>query len=249
MSATYIGSQFVTTNVSYRQKNDGVIEYQKRVLYRGDQTSICAPSIGDVVDGFPVVGVSLVITDGAFSELNIKGESSSAGGGGSSGFVAGQLLRDATNSTSEEPITTAINFTSATSGLASIIDSAGGVVTQGQTVTAGTGSIFTEDGEFVGFTKNAKKNLFGIQSYLNPALSHRRRFSTTTKPSLSAVGRIVNSAGDFPTIENGRTWLCTNITYVLRGDTYEVTQEFRASGRQGWNVYIYGSPVSAPSTS
>lgn len=247
MSATYIGSQSVTTNVSYRQRNDGVIEYQKIVLYRGDQTSVSFPSIGDTEDGFPIVGVSLVITDGAFSELTIKGESSSAGGG--SGFGAGQLLRDATNSTSEEPITTAINFTSATAGLPSIIDSAGGVVTQGQTVTAGTGSIFTEDGEFVGFTQNAKKNLFGVQSYLNPALSHRRRFSTTTKPSLSAVGRIVNSAADFPQLETGRTWLCTNITYVLRGDTYEVTQEFRASGRQGWNVYIYGSPVSAPSTS
>lgn len=247
MSASYIGSTAVVTDISYKQKNDGVVEYQKRTLYRGDQTSISFPNIGDSIDGFSVVGVSVVKTDGSFFELVIRGES--VGSSGSGGFNNGQLLRDATNSLSEEPIASAINFTSATSGLASIIDSAGGIVTQGQTITEGTGSIFTEDGEFVGFTKNAKKNLFGVQSYLNPTLTHRRRFSTTSKPSISAVGRIVNSAADFPSIESGRTWLCTNITYVLRGNTYEVTQEFRASGRGGWNQYIYGDPVSAPSAS
>lgn len=250
MSATYIGSNFVITDVSYKQRNDGVIQYQKKVLYRGDQTSVSYPSIGDNVDGFSVVGVSLTITDGAFSELIIKGESSGGtGGGGSSGFGAGQVLRDATNSASEDPIATAINFDKATAGMPSIVDSAGGIITSGQTLTEGTGSVFSSDGEFLGFTKNAKKNLFGIQSYLNPTLSHRRRFSTNTEPSMDAVGRIVNPASDFPEIETGRTWLCTNITYVKRGNTYEVTQEFRGSDRKGWNRRIYGSPVAAPSTS
>lgn len=244
MSATYIGSTEIVTDTSYKQKNDGVIEYQKRILYRGDQTSISFPSIGDNVDGFSVVGVSVTRTDGAFYELVVKGESVGSSGGG--GFSGGPLLRDATNSTSEEPIASAVNFNSATAGLPSIVDSAGGIVTQGNAVTPETGSIFTQDGEFVGFVKTAKNNLFGIQSYLNPTLNHRRRFSTTSKPDISAVGRIVTPAGDFPSIESGRTWLCTNITYVLRGDTYEVTQEFRASGRQGWNVYIYGDPVAAP---
>lgn len=249
MSATYIGSSDVIVSETYGQSNDGVSTYEQKKLYGGNTAVSGLPQIGDSVNGFRVIGVSLIVTDGAFSEVIIRGESTGTAGGGSGGFGSGQLLSDATNSTSEEPITTSPNFISSANGLPSIIDSAGGAVTQGQAVTDGTGSIFSADGEFLGFTKNAKSNLGGVQSYLNPTLSHRRRFSTTSEPSISAVGRIVNPAGDFPAIESGRTWLCTNISYTLRGDNYEVTQEFRASGRQGWSEYIYGPPVSAPSTS
>lgn len=247
MSATYIGvTSGLVTSISYKQRNDGIIQYTKKLLYLGSQPPTVLPSIGDIVDNFSVVGASLAIGENGFSEVIIQAESSPLGGGAAGGFSSSRVLVDAANSTSEEPIASAINFNVETAGLPSIVDSAGGIVTQGNAITPETGSIFTENGEFVGFTKNAKKNLFGVQSYLNPSLSHKRRFSTNTKPSISAVGRIVNPATDFPEIEEGRTWLCTNISYVQRGDVYEVSQEFRSSGRQGWNTYIYGPPISAP---
>lgn len=249
MSATYLGLSGLVTDISYKQQNDGIVEYTKRILYHGNQTSISVPSIGDNIDGFLCVGVSLVKTDGAFIEVNLRGESSGNGGGGG-GFSSGALLRDATSSTAEEPIETAINFQTATAGLPSIVDSSGGAYTQGSgEEILGYAAAFSEDGLFIGFNKNAQKNFFGVKSYLSPTLSYKRNFSSQTKPSISAVGRIVNPAGDFPDIESGRTWLCMSISYTKRGNSYEVSQEFRGSDRGGWNNYIYGPAISAPSYS
>jgi hypothetical protein len=65
-------------------------------------------------------------------------------------------------------------------------------------------------------------------------------------PTLAAVGRIVAPDSDFPSVTAGATWLCLGISYQKKGNVYDITHEFRASGPNGWNTYIYGTPVRAP---
>ena len=98
--------------------------------------------------------------------------------------------------------------------------------------------MFTSDGEFLGFTKYAKQNLFGVQSYLNPNITYSLNFVTGTRPSLDKVGKIMSSVSGAPTLESGKNWMLVS-----------VTQTFQASAESGWNTYIYGSAVSPPPAS
>jgi len=249
MSATYIGYvDGLVSETSYSVSNDGVAKYTEKIVAKVGST-YTAPAIGTTktVDGqtLSVVGVSISAQSGNFTEYSVQyeGRASDTTAPSASTIVESSL----TASTGEEPIASNYNFVVSHDNSDSIVAFSGGAVTQGTTSTGG--SLFSTDGEFLGFTKNAKRNLFGVQSYLNPNISYSRSYSTTTRPDLSKVGKIMSGTSGFPTLQTGKNWLCTSITYRKQGTTYNVTQEFRASDRNGWNEYIYGAPVSVPPAS
>lgn len=245
MSASYIGytGTALITESSYSEDIDGLATYSQKTLIR-PTTSLTTPSLTKTVsiggETLRMVGVSVVKSSGSFQELTetFQGQSSTR-----------TLQQNAVNSTGEDPIETNYNFLVGHDGDPSIVEFSGGALTAGDSVNATTGgAVFDSDGKFLYFNKLAKRNLFGVTSYLNPNLTYRRSFTTSTTPSLTAVGRIITASSDFPTTIAGATWLCTGIQYVQRGKTFEVSQDFRASDRKGWNTYVYGSAIAAPST-
>lgn len=54
------------------------------------------------------------------------------------------------------------------------------------------------------------------------------------------VGGVDSPRGPCPALKNGRNWLNMGVTMTTRGSAYQSTEEWRASGRRGWNDYIYG---------
>ena len=246
MSSTYQGysGTALITESSYDEANDGLATYTQTTLVM-PTTSLTTPSMTKTVSvgGQTLRLVSWNVTSGqgGFTRLTETFQGQSA---------TRTLQQNATNSTSEEPIETNKNFIVSTDLAETIVNFAGGALTEGNSVNATTGgAVFDEEKRFLYFNKNAKGNLFGVTSYLNPNLTYRRSFTTTTTPSLTAVGRIVTPSGDFPATVPSGTWLCTGIQYVQRGKTFEVSHDFRSSDQRGWNTYIYGPVVSAPSTS
>lgn len=247
MSATYIGytGNDLVSETTFQQDKVGTVNYIKKILVPSN-VSVTTPSLSDTITingkSLRCVSANVVSAGGAFSEVTIEYQ----GDGGTN-----TLQQDGSNSTGEDPIASNRNFNVGLDGAPSIVDFAGGRATQGVDgiVTGTGGALFDSDGGFLYFRKQAQKNLFGVSSYLNPSLVYRRQFSTQTQPTLSAVGRIVNSDLDFPAVTSGATWLCMSISYQKKGNVYDVTHEFKASGPDGWNTYIYGTAVAAPSTS
>jgi hypothetical protein len=236
MSATYIGAstEFVT-ETSFEQSKEGLITYTEKKLIAAN-VAVTPPSLANTksIGGITLRAVSTNVTShsGSFTEVTVVYQ----------GGEDTTLQQDTSASTGEEPIESNKYFLQPDpEGGDSIVNLAG---------TANV--IYNDDGSFKGFSKNAKKQLFGVTSFLNPNIVYKRSFNTSvtaTATDLSAVGRIVNEDADFPptTIET-ITWLCVGIQYIKRGTSYDVTQEFRASDAKGWNEYIYGSPVSPPPT-
>jgi len=247
MSATYIGYEGndLIVEKNYEVDKVGVVNYTERILVP-PLTNIVTPSLEKTITigarKLRAVAINVTSSGGGFTEVvtNYQGDS-----GG-----VNTLQQDATNATGEEPIATNRNFLVSQDGAPSIVDLSGGTATLGSDGTvAGTGgALFDSDGGFLYFRQNAQKNFFGISSYLNPSLMYRRQFSTIVTPSLSAIGRIVKPDDDFPSVTQGATWLCMSLAYQTKGKTWDVTQEFKASGPNGWNEYIYGPAVTAPPT-
>jgi hypothetical protein len=235
MSATYIGysGQDLMPESSWEQNKEGLITYtEKNMILRS--TNVTTPTLSQTrtIGGRTLRAVSVNVASGggAFTEITVIYQ----------GQEGTTLQQDSTSSTGEEPIESNKYFFSGDAGGGSSIVTAAG----------STNVIYNDDGSFAGFSKNAQKNFFGVTSYLNPNLVYRRSFTTSVTASatnLSAVGRIVTKTSDFPSTVTGATWLCVGISYVKRGQAFDVTQDFRASGESGWNTYIYGASISAPS--
>lgn len=246
MSANYQGysGTALITESSYEEANDGVATFTQITLVM-PTTSLTTPALTKTIsiggETLRLVGWNVTSGQGGFTKLTETFQGQSA---------TRTLQQNATNSTSEEPIETNKNFLVSTDLAATIVDFAGGALTEGESVNATTGgAVFDSEGRFLYFNKNAKGRLFGVTSYLNPNLTYRRNFTTTTTPSLIAVGKIVTPSSDFPSTVMSASWLCTGIQYIQRGNTFEVTHDFRSSDQKGWSEYIYGQPVAAPSTS
>ncbi|NBW10689.1 MAG: hypothetical protein EBR82_21955 [Caulobacteraceae bacterium] len=245
MSANYQGynGTSLITESSYEEANDGLATFTQTTLVMPTTTLTTPPLTKTIAIGsetLRLVAWNVTSGQGDFTRLTETFQGQSA---------TRTLQQNGTNSASEEPIETNKNFLVSTDLAASIVDFAGGALTEGQAINATTGgAVFDAEGRFLYFNKNAKGKLFGVTSYLNPNLTYRRTFTTATTPSLTAVGKIVSAAADFPTTVPSATWLCTGIQYTQRGRTFEVTQDFRSSDRKGWNTYIYGEAVPAPST-
>lgn len=243
MSASYIGysGTSLITESSYEEDISGLVTYTTKVLVQ-PSVNVTTPNLNDVttVSGntLRLISVNVSSGGGSFKEITstYQGPSSTR-----------TLQQNAVNSTAEEAIETNYNFLVGHDGADSIVTFAGGALTAGDPLTATTGgAVFDTDGSFLYFNDKAKYNLCGVKSYLNPNLTYRRSFTTSTTPSLVAVGKIVNATADFPSSVSGGSWLCTGIQYVQRGAVFEVSQDFRSSDRKGWNTYIYGTAVSAP---
>jgi hypothetical protein len=235
MSATYIG--YSGTNLipesSWEQNKEGLITYtEKTMVMRSVNVTTPTLNTTKTVGGqvLRAVSVNVVSGGGAFTEITVAYQ----------GQEGTTLQQDSTNATGEEAIESNKYFFSGdTGGGSSIVTAAGS-----------SNVIYNDDGSFAGFSKSAKNNFFGVTSYLNPNLVYRRSFTTSVTASatdLSAVGRIVNKSSDFPSVVSGATWLCVGISYVKRGRAFDVTQDFRSSGEAGWNTYIYGASIPAPS--
>jgi hypothetical protein len=243
MSATQIGyNQALITDTTFEQTKEGIIAYTVRSLLPIGATVVTPTLSATTIVGsntLRAIAVNVTSSAGAFQEIVVTYQ----GGKNIS------LQQDASNSTGEEPIQTNPYFQQGDSGGgASIVALSGGAATlQADGSVVGTGgALFNLNGGFEGFRSNAKFNFFGVSSYLNPDLVYRRSFVTDTKPDVSKVGRIVTPSSDFPAVTAGATWLCLGISYTKKGNSYDVTHDFRASGVSGWNVYIYGSSVDAP---
>jgi hypothetical protein len=234
MSATYIGYEGtdLMPESSWEQNKEGLITYTEKNMVLCS-VGVVTPALtatrnigGQILRA---VAVNVVSSGGAFKEITVTYQ-------GQEGLT---LQQDSTSSTGEEPIESNKYFFNGDIGGGSSIVTAAGA----------SNVIYNDDGSFAGFTKNAQRNFFGVTSYLNPNLVYRRSFTTSVTASatnLSAVGRIVTPTDDFPTAIAGATWLCVGVSYVKRGQAFDVTQDFRASGEQGWNIYIYGTAVTAP---
>lgn len=146
----------------------------------------------------------------------------------------------------EEPIASHPAFTVITGDFGtSIVTAAGGAITEG---TAGSGGVvFNEDGAFVGFTKTATNNFFGVQSFLSPRVSYKRTFSSQTVPTYGQQVAYIYATprGNPPSIASGRNWLLTALSWQNNGNQinasgqYQITEEYLSSGFKGWNNVIY----------
>jgi hypothetical protein len=84
---------------------------------------------------------------------------------------------------------------------------------------------------------NHSTNLVGIESYLAAdQMTWRERYVINTQPTPGNVGHIDSPAGPAPVAIN---WIKLSCNYEQRGLAYFVTNEWRASGRRGWNTLIY----------
>jgi hypothetical protein len=245
MSATYIGTEVdnnLIIETSFEQDKLGLVTYTEKKMVPSS-VSVVTPTLtsSKAINGknLRAISVNVVSSGGAFTEIVTIYQ----GDGGTR-----TLQQDGSNSTGEEPIAANRNFNVSKDTSPSIVDLSGGRATLGADgIVSGTGgALFDADGGFLYFRKEAKKGFFGVSSYLQPSLVYRRVFSTSTTPNLSFVGKVVSSASDFPPVTRG-TWLCLGISYQKKGNAYDVTHEFRLSDANGWNEYIYGPAVSAPS--
>jgi hypothetical protein len=127
---------------------------------------------------------------------------------------------------SEEPIETHPNFVSSIGGTAD---------------DPLNEAIFDDAGIFLGFPANAPNDLGGVRSYLNSGqCTWRKTWNSKTQPvDATTIGDIDVPEGSPPTLGAGRNWVYYGMQFTLRGKVYQITKEWRASGRKGWNSIIY----------
>lgn len=208
-----------------------------------DDASVTSPFLNTAVPGASgcfVSGFTKKQSDGGFWEISITGK-----GIDPTTPTASLITYDLVNAVAEEPIQTHKNFTSlvACAGLAIIEGTVTGV-TAGVIFANASSSPTPSDaitGDFICFTKAASAGLAGVQSYLRPQMVYRISYLQDSKPaSILTVGTRVTPAGA-PTAPTGASWLFSSLNYrqIGRSGSYEVTEEYRASGPEGWNTKIY----------
>ena len=129
--------------------------------------------------------------------------------------------------TGEEPIETHRNFVSSIGGT--------------NADPKNSAQFDQETGEFIGFPPDAGHNLGGVRGYLNPACTVRVTFYTSSSSwGLYQLGDIAWPPGGVPNPPDSRNWLKTNWSRRNFGLIYQITEEYTASGKRGWNPTIYG---------
>jgi hypothetical protein len=97
-----------------------------------------------------------------------------------------------------------------------------------------------ETGEFLGFPPDAPEHLGGVRGYLNPACTVRVSWFTQSASSgLWELGEISSPPGNVPRPPGSRNWLKTNWSRRDYNSVFQITEEYTASGRQGWNKLLY----------
>lgn len=164
-----------------------------------------------------------------------------------------QPVYDLVVGTEEVPIETHPNFVASIGGKPS-------APLHGAQFVDASGALTTNDalGTFAGFLTvvGGVVNPFaGVEAYLDAsAITWRQRYVSRTPPSdLENVHRIVSPPGPVPNF-SGRNWLYVGCSAQQRGARsmqqaniggnniiYDITRDFRLSGRRGWNATIYAA--------
>lgn len=88
-----------------------------------------------------------------------------------------------------------------------------------------------------------KLNKFAkVESYLESAqMTWKKTWNARASASdISKVGKIDSPDGGAPNLDPKRNWLNMGLSSTRRGSAYQMTMEWRASGRRGWIEEIYG---------
>lgn len=103
------------------------------------------------------------------------------------------------------------------------------------------GATFDAEGAFLGFVgAGANPEWVGVRSYLAPGMIWRKTYvASSTPPSVSTLGLIDTPEGSPPSVESGRTWMFSGLSFEQKGLVYQVRKEWRLSGRRGWNTTLY----------
>lgn len=244
----YRGTFPVLKSYSWEKTKDGKFIYTVVNAYRA--------GVGVVTGtlGTPIATLGRVLylssidvsTKNSITEVIWEYTSSIAGASASPSEQQALTIYEASAVLSEEPIASHPAFT-APVGLfsSSIVSASGGSLTEGSSASGGT--IFSEEGIFVGFSKNANNNFFGVQSYLAPRVTFRKTYSKDSPPSVSysqKVSYIYNNPDpEAPSLTGSKNWLFTNLSWRNSGGAgsglFEITEEYTASGINGWNNVIY----------
>tara|TARA_B110000438_G_C15785994_1_gene638465 strand:- start:607 stop:1401 length:795 start_codon:yes stop_codon:yes gene_type:complete len=92
-----------------------------------------------------------------------------------------------------------------------------------------------------------QNRMAGVASYLSAGAIWTKSYKQKTAPKLSGLGKISSPAGDAPT-PDGRSWLYTGFNASFTSPSKDedkttegtISQEWKLSGRNGWDVDIYG---------
>lgn len=99
-----------------------------------------------------------------------------------------------------------------------------------------------ETGEFLGFPVDASEDLGGVRGFLSPTSTVRVTFFTANdRWGLYELGEIASPPGNVPKPPGSRNWLKTNWSRRDFGNIYQISEEYTASGRRGWNRLIYST--------
>jgi len=220
----------------------GMVSYTSVVAYQNGSQVTGVIGSGTTVSGTTVClsSIEIKIKDG-IAEVSKTYQGGSSNAGSTTGAVDLSIY-EVVATAQEEPIASHPAFTGA-NGIfsSSIVDACGGSITEGSNESGGV--IFNSDGGFVAFTKTATNNFTGVQSYLSPRVTYKRTYTQNSPPSSGFTGKLAyifsNPYGDQPTLASGRDWMLTGLTWRGSGNSYEITEEYMASGISGWNNAIY----------
>jgi hypothetical protein len=90
----------------------------------------------------------------------------------------------------------------------------------------------------------------GMEAFLDPVCTYRQSYVSASRPSAKKVGGIEKDVPGPGLASLGkRTWLYTGMNYKQRGNpsgqgnevVYEVTNDWKLSGRRGWDEDIYNA--------
>lgn len=107
-----------------------------------------------------------------------------------------------------------------------------------------------ETGMFIGFPGDAGSGLAGVSKYLCENIVVTKNYVAIQAPDDSFEIPIIRwptiHPGDrgirtVPSIPLGFNWMQTDLVYTRRGNVYEVSEEYTASGANGWNNVVYPS--------
>ena len=112
-----------------------------------------------------------------------------------------------------------------------------------------TNAVLDPIGLFIGFdnfeeTDGDYRNIYGTSDYLVANTSITATYWMETQPLAKTVGVItslINDAGFdlLPSLPDGSDYLLANQTYRQVGSFYQVSEEYIASGSEGWSSIIY----------
>jgi len=83
----------------------------------------------------------------------------------------------------------------------------------------------------------------GVTSYLAASVTLRYIYTSTSVPSLANIMKTIANPNNAPSLPAGSNWLFSNLSYTVIYDgssvKYRVTEEYLASGKDGWDPNLY----------